>query len=50
MQGFSVAIAPGKAFVRGAPLRANASTARRSQKMVVQASVSSKLMGFLEGN
>jgi hypothetical protein len=41
------AIAPGKAFVRGAPVRAHAAVARRSQKMVVQASVSSQLMGEL---
>ncbi len=38
-------IAPGKAFVRGAAVRAHTSVARRSQRMVVQASVSSKLMG-----
>ncbi|KAG7667242.1 hypothetical protein Ndes2526B_g04252 [Nannochloris sp. 'desiccata'] len=39
------AIAPGKAFVRGAPVRAHAAVARRSQKMVVQASVAFDVVG-----
>lgn len=41
------AMAPAKAFVRGAPVRASVAVQRRGQKMVTQANVSSGKIGQL---